>query len=166
MKCLSESRFPRQPPLRRVGASIDMQNQSLRAGTAAIGVALLALAGCGGSDLPLVPVAGKVTFAGGPCPKPGTIDFEPVAAVEGVPRRRGWAKFAEDGEFEATSFDEGDGLLPGTYAIKVSCWNGQPSGDDPSSFEKLNLVPKTFTQEVVVERNSDPIEVNIDVPKK
>lgn len=126
----------------------------------------MAIAGCGGRDLPLVPVAGKITFAGGPCPKAGTIDFEPVAAVEGLPRRRGWAKFAEDGAFEATSFDEGDGLLPGTYAIKVSCWDGQPSGDDPSSFERLNLVPKSFTQEVVVERDSDPIEVNVDVPRK
>lgn len=132
----------------------------------AVGVLVLTCAGCGGSDLPLVPVAGTVTFAGGPCPKPGTIDFEPVAAAEGLPRRPGWAKFAEDGAFEVTSFQNGDGLLPGTYNIKVSCWNGQPSGDDPRSFERLNLVPSAFHQEIVVKHDADPMELTIDVPKK
>lgn len=132
-----------------------------------LAAALTALVGCGGSGgVPLVPVSGTITFAGGPPPKPGTIDFAPVSTEEGIPKRPGSAKFTEDGFFEAASFEEGDGLAPGTYAVKVTCWQQPPSEDDPTSYARFNLVPDDFTQEVIVAADADEVEVTIDVPKK
>jgi hypothetical protein len=130
-------------------------------------VAAAAVAGCGSSqEFPLVPVSGKVTFAGGPCPKPGTIDFSPTAVEEGLPQRPGRASFSEDGYFEATSFEEGDGLVPGVYSVSVTCWEQPPSENDPTSFQRFNYVPSTFQKEIVVERDADSMEFDIDVPKK
>ena len=98
-----------------------------------IAAGLLTAAGCGGSqEFPLVPVSGTVTFAGGPCPKPGSIVFGPKAVDEGLPQRAGSASFQEDGHFEVTSFKAGDGLVPGTYVVKVTCWEKPPTDDDPT----------------------------------
>lgn len=128
---------------------------------------LLAIVGCGDADKAMVvPVSGKVTFAGGPCPKPGTITFSPTAVAEGFPRRPGTAAFKEDGVFVATSFTEGDGLVPGVYTASITCWNGKPSGDDPGSFERLNLAPADYQPEVTVDANGDVVELTFDVPPK
>lgn len=128
---------------------------------------VIAILGCGDADKALVvPVSGKVTFAGGPCPKPGTITFSPTNIAEGLPRRPGTAEFKEDGTFVATSFAKGDGLVPGVYTASITCWNGKPSGDDPGSFERLNLVPTDYQPEVVVDADGGVVEVNFDVPPK
>jgi len=139
---------------------------SYMAANVAILALLLASSGCGEEGLPIIPVSGKVTYAGGPVPTEGTISFSPISVEEGLPRRPGRARFQEDGLFEATSFKEGDGLIPGRYAAMISMWMGQPVSEDPSSFERLNYVPKTYRPEVVVERTADSVEVNFDVPKK
>jgi hypothetical protein len=69
--------------------------------------------------------------------------------------------------FYVTSFHEGDGLVPGRYQPIVSCWNGEPRNDDPSSFERLNCVPKNFkAREIVVASNDKNVTVSFDVPKK
>jgi hypothetical protein len=125
------------------------------------------IAGCGGHGLPLVPVKGKVTFAGGPPPAAGTISFTPVSTKEGLPHRPGSAKFDEQGVFRVTSFKANDGLLPGNYTMRISCWMRQPSSDDPSSFERFNYVPKNFSPpQVVVDEAGGEVEVSVDVPKK
>ncbi len=132
-----------------------------------IALLLLISAGCGSdSELPIVAVTGKVTFAGGPCPKPGTISFSPISVEEGLPRRPGRASFSEDGYFQATSFQEGDGLIPGTYAAVISCWESQPTSEDPGSFERLNYVPSGYRPQFVVEKTAGSVEVDLDVPKK
>jgi hypothetical protein len=134
---------------------------------AALSAGVLALVGCGSSrDITLIPVSGTITFAGGPPPKPGTINFAPVSTEEGAPKRPGSANFAEDGSFEVTSFEDGDGLAPGTYSVKVTCWQQPPTEEDPTSFQRFNLVPDDFTHEVVVAPDADDVEVIIDVPKK
>jgi hypothetical protein len=131
-----------------------------------IATLLLATTGCSEDGLPLVPVSGKVTYAGGPPPTEGSISFAPVSVEEGLPRRPGRAAFKTDGTFEVTSFNEGDGLIPGTYAARISCWMGQPVSEDPSSFERLNYVPKTYRPEVIVKPDDESVEVNFDIPKK
>jgi hypothetical protein len=127
---------------------------------------LLLLAGCGAKETSVVPVSGTVTFAGGPCPKPGTITFSPQSVAEGHPRRPGTASFNEDGAYVASSFGQGDGLVPGVYTASISCWNGNPSGDDPSSFERLNLAPTDYRPEVVVKVEAGEVIANFDVPPK
>jgi hypothetical protein len=114
-----------------------------------------------------VPVSGKVTFGHGPCPAAGSIAFAPVATSEGVARRPATATFSTDGKFQATSFKSGDGLLPGRYRVMVSCWTGEPTNSDPSSFERFNSVPRNYQpQEIVVEPGAKAMELAIDVPLK
>jgi hypothetical protein len=136
--------------------------------TLGMGLLLSAVsAGCGRDQPVTVPVSGHITFAGGPCPAGGTIVFSPVAVEKGLPRRPGTARFQPDGAFTVTSFREGDGLIPGHYRPIISCWKGEPGNDDPSSFERLNNVPKNYQpDEVVVEPSAPEVVVRLDVPKK
>lgn len=114
-----------------------------------------------------VPVTGKVTFDHGPCPAEGTIAFSPISVDEGLPRRPGTAQFGKDGIFHATSFRNGDGLVPGRYRAIVSCWMGEPNNDDPSSYEKMNYIPRSYKpQEFVVDRSAGAVEIAIDIPPK
>jgi hypothetical protein len=128
---------------------------------------VLACMGCGAEGESTIPVYGRITFDGGPCPAEGTIAFSPISVEEGVPRRPGTAEFKQDGKFQATSFRPGDGLLPGTYRALISCWTGEPSNKDPSSYERLNCVPRDYIpEEIVVDRSAEEIEITIDVPPK
>jgi hypothetical protein len=128
---------------------------------------LAAVLGCSKSGLPIVPVHGKVTFGGGPPPKPGTITFMPTKVAEGLPRRPGTASFGKNGEFQVTSFRKNDGLVPGTYSARVDCWKETPTLANPATFETYKLVPKDFEPpSVAVEADAGVVEVAIDVPKK
>jgi hypothetical protein len=130
---------------------------------ALVGTALLGVAGCG-NDRPMVPVSGRVTYDGGEWPMAGTIGFTPSSSADGKEARAGSGNFGKDGSFVVGSYKPGDGLLPGVYRVKVSCV-------DPSDFTKsvaeLDIVPKDFhVEDLVVEAGMDPIELNLDVPKK
>lgn len=127
---------------------------------------LMALAGCGDGKQ-LVPVSGKLTYGGDEWPIPGNITFTPLsefsAGREGV-HRPGSARFGTDGKYVVGSFAQGDGLMPGTYHVSISCI-------DPLDFskprEELEFVPKDFKiDDLVVEAGMDPIVLNYDVPKK
>jgi hypothetical protein len=122
--------------------------------------------GCGsGHGLPLVPVSGQVTFEGGPPPIEGSISFVKVAdaGVTGLPNRPGRAPFGNDGKFEATTFQEGDGLLPGRYQVTITCVDGEAKPGQP--FEEVSFVPPDYrAEELVVEADSDAITKNYDVP--
>jgi hypothetical protein len=125
------------------------------------------VAGCGDGGLPVVPVNGKVTFAGGPPPKPGTITFTPIRPAEGMPSRPATANFDANGNFHVTSFKEHDGLVPGTYHACIDCWMRPPTLTNPITFETYNYVPKNFEPPpIAVDPDANVIEVVIDVPKK
>ena len=129
----------------------------------------MAWAGCGkGSDLPLVPVTGELTFDGNPPPAGGSINFMLVkgSGISGLPDRPGRANFGTDGKFEVSSFKKGDGLLPGKYTANVICFVGTPSEADPSSYERLSRVPRDYHPELVVEEDGGPRHVKYDVPPK
>jgi hypothetical protein len=134
----------------------------------ALAVVLLgAVMGCSDSGLPLVPVSGKVTFAGGPPPKPGSITFVPIAVAEGLPNRPGTANFDVSGKFRVTSFKPNDGLVPGTYQANLDCWMRDPYAHDPTTFERFNHVPRDYQPPpVTVDPDADEVVVNFDVPKK
>ena len=133
-----------------------------------IGILVLGLvAGCNDSGLPIVPVYGKVTFAGGSPPKGGSITFSPIQVAEGLPSRPGTASFDESGKFQVTSFQQNDGLVPGTYQASLDCWMQTPYADDPTTFERFNHVPKTYQPPpITVSADADEVEVNFDVPPK
>jgi hypothetical protein len=128
---------------------------------------VVSMLGCGKKGLELVPVTGKVTFAGGPPPAKGSIIFAPLSTPDGLPKRAGRADFDETGAFKTTSFKDNDGLIPGTYAVRIDCWMGHPSSDDPGSQERLNHVPKNYLPpEVKIEVGAPSVELTFDVPKK
>lgn len=114
----------------------------------------------------MVPVSGKVTIAGTAPTKGGIITFTVIEPAEGYARRPGTAKFADDGSYVATSFEEGDGLVPGTYNAVIKYYEQSPNDDDPTSYDRLNLVPKDYRPEVVVDKAADSVEANFDVPPK
>jgi hypothetical protein len=114
---------------------------------AALGL-LASAVGCGSSEPGLVPVRGKVTLDGGPWPKEGTINFTPAGTAEGADpskSRPGSAKFATDGSFTAGSFEEGDGLFPGTYKVALDCLETPPQMTNTGKMiEGRNAAPKTY----------------------
>jgi hypothetical protein len=123
-------------------------------------------AGCGsGNDI--TKVSGQVSFNGGPPPRPGRIAFSlvPGTGREGLPYRPGSAAFGVDGKYAATTFEKGDGLLPGTYNVNIICISELPG--QTRSYNDVSLVPAGWAPEPVVVTGAErSIEVNFDVPPK
>jgi hypothetical protein len=131
------------------------------------GLAIAAHTGCGDSGLSIVPVSGKVTFSGGPCPAAGNVGFTPISVEPGLPHRPGSGQFREDGTFQVTSFKKGDGLVPGRYRVTVMCFSGLPDPRSRDPWGDVSYVPKDYqAPELVVEKGGDAIEVMYDVPLK
>ena len=117
--------------------------------------------GCSKSDRPqTVNVVGTITFDGQPPKRPGGIFFAPVEVEAGLPKRGGRALFDVDGKFVATSFDPGDGLIPGTYRISVECWKTPPGMGKPAS----SFVPKGFApDDLIVSSEESVVTLDLDV---
>jgi len=129
----------------------------------ALGVLLLC--GCGPSGPKRVPVRGRVTFDGAPPPGLGTVYFRPIQAAEGFPQRPAHGNFTQgDGTFVVTSVQPGDGLVPGSYAVTVECWQRPPSDDGTPG---VSWVRSDWHPDDVVIQPGDrgPIELNYDVPR-
>lgn len=85
--------------------------------------------GCGSQRPKTIPVEGTVTFGGAVPPAKGALYFTPIRVDAGYPRRPAIANFdpAEQGKYSVRSFQEGDGLVPGEYRVRVECWKEVPS---------------------------------------
>jgi hypothetical protein len=154
MKRVDRPEPPKMPPRLRV-----FQIATL------VSIAATMVSGCG-EKRGLVRVRGHVTFDGGPPPKPGFLTFGPTKAAEGFPQRPGQASFAEGGMFEATSYQPGDGLTPGTYRVNVICVEHDPA-PAPGGLEAVTYVaPEYKGQEITVAAGSGPLDLSIDVPLK
>ena len=131
-------------------------------------VCCLGIAGCGPSGPELVKVKGKVTFGGGPWPAEGTLYFHPVDPAEGMPERPARADFDTEGNFTVTSFEDGDGLVPGKYKVIVECWESAPMMGKPvkSYVPKRYQTSGTSDLEVVIESGSGTQTITRDVPKQ
>jgi hypothetical protein len=122
----------------------------------------LVLAGCGPDRPDTVRVRGKVTFDGEAPPAPGMVYFAPVEVAQGVPRRPGRGPFDLDGEFTVTSFSEGDGLVPGTYRVRVECWKKAPTMDAPGeSYVAAAFHPPTVNVAARAGRLHVPLDVSL-----
>lgn len=122
--------------------------------------------GCSGSDMTTVPVAGKVTFDGGPPPYPGRLSFVAIESTPELPARDGTASFTTTGEFEAiTSTTEG--LMPGKYRIEVTCNKHalDETKKDPVA-DATVVSPSYKPMEITVEKGSPQRNLTIDVPLK
>jgi len=144
-------------------------------GLAAVACLAILAAGCGGGGrgVELVRVAGRLTCDGGSMPAAGQVLFVPRqvpgGATPGRPLRPASATFATDGAFRATSWTPGDGLVPGTYAVVVDCWEVPPTMDGPAA--KSFLAPAfgaaaTTPLELVVPAGGGPQDVAFDVARR
>jgi hypothetical protein len=103
---------------------------------------LLATAfGCGTDTPQTVPVTGRVTFDGQAPPGPGSVYFVPQEAAAGFPLRPGTGDFDKEGHFTTTTFDPGDGLMPGKYTMLIECWQVPPNMEGKPS---KTYVPKKY----------------------
>ncbi|MDY0169213.1 MAG: hypothetical protein RBS80_21905 [Thermoguttaceae bacterium] len=129
-------------------------------------VMFLTIAGCGPRRPETVAVQGRVLFDGQPPPKEGMVYFAPLEPAEGFPRRPGRAEFDAQGKFRATTFDGGDGLIPGRYRVGIDCWEILPQADGPPA---KSLVPAAYREpatsglELVVEPGARSMTVEFDV---
>jgi len=124
--------------------------------------------GCSRRPTP-VPVQGRITYGGSDWPRGGRLYFvaEPTA---GALTKPGLADFDIDGHFVVTTFQPGDGLLPGEYRVNVECWEVPPSMDSvqrPKSYlpEQFRSGATSGFKILVAADARGPIELNLDVPK-
>jgi len=129
----------------------------------ALAAAILPQAGgCGRSARGTVPVSGRVTFGGAAPEKACVLVFVPEPAADGsaTPQRAGTAETRPDGSFQASSFQSGDGLLPGTYAVGLECWKVRGRHDVPG----VSLVPEGFKPPaLVVPKDAGSVTYSVDV---
>ncbi|MCA9270891.1 MAG: hypothetical protein KDA41_20565 [Planctomycetales bacterium] len=114
----------------------------------------LALAGCGGRAVKLVPVSGTVTLDGAAMPDGGSLFFSCVEAAPGADVRPGSADFAADGRFAVQTFEPGDGLTPGRYRVVVHCWEVSPNEEGSTA--------KSFIPAKYGSADSSGLELNVD----
>lgn len=96
---------------------------------------LLALVGCGSdphvANRPdVVPVTGVVTLDGAPV-EGATVTFVNTAGMapgEQVTGRSSVGRTDESGRFELTTFESGDGAVPGGYTVTVTKYEVQATG--------------------------------------
>lgn len=126
---------------------------------------LAALLGCG-EDRGLVPVRGRITFDGAEMPGKGYLRFVPLEVAAGYTRRAGLGQFEVDGTYQVKSFQPGDGLFPGKYAVFPFCWEVEPNMNGQP--EKSYLPDKYADPEqsqflLTVEEGQGPIEFDINI---
>lgn len=142
---------------------------------AAVACAAILVSGCSGGrrGVELVRVSGKLTCDQGPMPAAGQVLFVPrqaaAGATPGRPLRPASATFAIDGAFRATSWIPGDGLVPGTYAVVVDCWQVPPTMNGPPAMSYIAPAygaAETTPLELVVPVGSGPQGVSFDIPRR
>lgn len=105
-------------------------------------LACLAVAGCGGDQLPTAPVQGKVLYQGKPL-QFGAVTFQPAA---GPPAS---GAIQPDGTFRLSTYGNNDGAVLGMHKVAVSCFDSQrPDAPppDPNAEPGLGkpLVPQKY----------------------
>jgi hypothetical protein len=127
----------------------------------------LSLSSCGRRLPELVPVSGRVQFAGGPPPAAGVIHFLSLESTGNLPSRPGMGRFGTDGRFEVESFSGAKGLMPGRYRVRIECLSREPA-PVPGDYEKASYVPAGYQPpELIVERGRGRIDdLLYDVPTK
>ena len=127
--------------------------------------------GCGGNPYGAVPVSGRVTVGGQKPAAECEIFFVPAPhgdTDEKAFRPRPTVALSDlDGAFVVSSFKEGDGLLPGTYDVRVECWKTRPqeSEDGKPAVKGVSIVPSGYAAPgLTVAAGSSPVRYDIDLP--
>ena len=124
------------------------------------------LVGCGSDRPRTIPVEGRVTLGGESWPAEGTLYFTPTKAGDGHSLKPGTAKFDKSGNFVVGSWKSDDGLVPGTYGVRVECWKVPPTVDGPPEVSYVdsryfNASTNNLTVEVTEE--GGPVSLKWDI---
>jgi hypothetical protein len=118
----------------------------------------------------IVKVEGRVSYGGQPMPAGGRLLFLPMAAGDDRgstrPNRPASATFAADGRFQATSWEPGDGLVPGRYAVVVECWQTPPTMGGPpavSHVPEAYQSPATTPLKLEVPGGGKPVRADLEI---
>lgn len=135
-------------------------------------IASLVLVGCNSKGL--VPVEGRITFAGHNPPAVGYIYFLPremstSKRKDSTGPLTATARFATDGTFRGSTFSDGDGLRPGTYEVRIDC-SAPPANLSPDAGHSVPVkshVRKGFTPPdlVVPASGPRPVRYDLDITK-
>jgi len=110
----------------RVGRRRRLGRRDCRSGMLCLG--LVILLGCGPDRIKVYPVNGKVLYKGKPAAG-ARIIFHPQGGSDKMMQERPVGFAGDDGVFQLTTFDSGDGAPAGEYIVTVK-WTGgarQPS---------------------------------------
>ena len=139
-----------------------------RFGGAIFLVTLVLLAGCSKSPQ-CIPVRGTVTLDGGKVPGPGFIYFTTDSTGKEVISRPGTAEFDANGTYTAKSFVPGDGLMSGSYLLRVDCWQTAPNMDGKPV---VSFLPQKYQNaatsklELTIEPGASPITFDVKLTSK
>ena len=98
-----------------------------------LGVLVLACPylGCSGHSRPkTIGVEGHVTLAGKPVTQ-GTVIFQPTGHTEASATHPASGQIAADGTYRMSTFEKGDGVVPGEYRVAVQSILLLPPQDKP-----------------------------------
>jgi hypothetical protein len=107
-----------------------------------VGVAALAVAGCGRESFDVAPVHGVVSVDGKPLFQ-GKVMFAPVSKGEGNPGKPAWSAIASDGAYRLTTFKKDDGAIIGEHWVTIINTEEELPEDVPE-FARF-MVPKRVT---------------------
>ena len=114
---------------------------------------------CGCSRSPVVPVTGEVTFANRDVPEVCRLTFVPKNTTGAI--RASGGELQDDGSYKLAPFKGVEGLLPGTYAVRVSYFDLKKNGNPD---READWKEYTFEgDELVVEEGSRGITHDIEV---
>jgi hypothetical protein len=129
---------------------------------------LAASQGCGSKGL--VPVEGRVTVGGAPPPAFGYLYFLPREMStnkrsDSTGPLPATARFEADGYFRGTTFQDGDGIRPGTYEVRIDCSQPivGPAVEDSPHGPLKSLLPKGSKPPDLVVPASGPRPVRYDL---
>lgn len=138
---------------------------SLRlAATGLVAILIAAQSGCGGDPtLPkLGKIHGKVTYNGKPVDA-GHIVFTPVAGKGGETGQSATGEIGEDGSYEMTTFNTGDGAILGQHTVTVEL---RPKGEDAYPKPKADgtidyKLPKSLGPKKYAKADTSPLKCTV-----
>jgi hypothetical protein len=129
------------------------------------GGALVWLSGCGSSNnLDVYPVKGKITFEGQPMKGGGAISFVPTGGQAGA---QGGGEIKEDGTYELTTYEPGDGSIPGDFRVVITQVTVKepetsPDGSAPIPVDGPNVAPADQIPQIYSDFANSPLTAKVE----
>jgi hypothetical protein len=128
-------------------------------------IALIWLAGCGSSgNLSVYPVKGKITFEGQPMKGGGAITFVPTGGQAGA---QGGGEIKEDGTYELTTYEPGDGSIVGDFRVVITQVTVKeptpaPDGSAPTPADGPNVAPADQIPQIYGDYTNSPLTAKVE----